>query len=89
MTPRHFSHPSTVEHVDIKIGVRNISRELNIETDVDPGQLEGELTQALATGDGVWRIEGAKGRIVYVPVSALGYVEVNSEQSRPVGFGTN
>lgn len=73
--------------MDIKIGVRNIARELNVETDADLSQLEAELNAALTKPDGVWRIEGTKGRIVYVPVSALGYVEVNSEQSRPVGFG--
>jgi len=79
----------TVGGVEIKIGVRNIARELNVETDVELSKFESDLEQALSKPDGVWRIEGTKGRHVYVPVSALGYVEVNAEQSRPVGFGVN
>lgn len=75
--------------MEIKIGVRNIARELNFETEVDLAQFEADLEQAMGNPDGVWRLEGTKGRRIYVPVSALGYVEVNSEQSRPVGFGVN
>lgn len=73
--------------MEIKIGVRNLTRELSVETDQDVKTVEDSLQQAVADANGLWSVAGTKGRKVYVPVSALGYVEFSTEQARQVGFG--
>lgn len=72
--------------VEIKIGIRNIGRELTIETDQTAEDLEQSLREALSA-NGVLVIEANKGRRVLLPATQIGYVDMGSELARPVGFG--
>jgi len=71
--------------VEIKIGVRNIGRELNIETDETAEQIEKDLREAGT--DGFLVIEAVQGRKILLPTGAIGYIDLGQELTHPVGFG--
>lgn len=71
--------------MEIKIGVRSVHRELVVETDLAPEQVEKRLRDAVATG-GVFALTDTSGRHVMVPVDALGFVEIGEDEQRPAGF---
>ncbi|SEU29012.1 DUF3107 domain-containing protein [Nonomuraea wenchangensis] len=73
--------------MEVKIGVRSVHRELVVETDLSAEQVEEEIRNALSVERGVFAITDVKGRRVVVPVSALGFIEIGEDESRPVGFG--
>ncbi len=73
--------------MEIKVGVRQLSREVVVETE----QTADEVEQALATAledSGVLRLVGERGRTVLIPAAGIGYVEIGEENARPVGFGS-
>ena len=72
--------------MEVKIGVRSVHRELVVETDLPPEQVEQRLIKAIS-GNGVFTLTDTKGRQVLIPVSALGFVEIGESQQRPAGFG--
>lgn len=72
--------------MEVKIGVRSVHRELVVETDLTPEQVETTLREAI-DAKGVFSLTDAKGRRVIVPVHALGFVEIGEDEQRPVGFG--
>jgi hypothetical protein len=71
--------------VEVKIGVQQASRELVVDTDSTPEDVEQRLTEALA-GSGVLRLSDVKGRTVIVPVDKIAYLELGSPTSSTVGF---
>lgn len=73
--------------VEIKIGVQNIGRELNIETEDSAEQIEAALRAGLESASGVVVINAAKGRRVLLPAAQIAYVDLSTEQARAVGFG--
>lgn len=73
--------------MEIKIGVNNIPREVSIDAETTPDEVEQQLRQALAD-NGVLRLSDAKGRTVIVPAAQVGYVDVGQQHARPVGFGS-
>ncbi len=74
--------------MDVKIGVRNVARELTLESAQSPQDVASAVSEALTKG-GLLRLVDEKGRTVLVPVDALGYVEIGSPEVRKVGFGTS
>ncbi len=79
--------------MEITIGVKHVSRELNLEFDGESEAVHTAVTTALeeqAKGNGaaVLSLTDEKGRQVVVPVSSLAYVEIGAQTPRPVGFGT-
>ena len=56
--------------MEIKIGVRNIGRELNIETDQTAEQIEKNLREA--GDDGLLVIEATQGRRILLPAGSIG-----------------
>jgi hypothetical protein len=71
--------------VEVKIGVQNAQRELVVETDSTPDDIEARLTEAMA-GNGVLRLSDVKGRTVIVPADKIAYLELGSPTSSAVGF---
>jgi hypothetical protein len=71
--------------VEVKIGVQNAQRELVVDTDSTPEDVEQRLTEAIA-GNGVLRLSDVKGRTVVVPADKIAYVELGSPTSSTVGF---
>ena len=71
--------------MEVKIGVQNAQRELVLDTDSTPEDVEKLLGEALA-GNGVLRLTDTKGRAVVVPGDKIAYVELGSPTSSTVGF---
>jgi hypothetical protein len=72
--------------VDIRIGIANSPRELNFESSQSPAEIEQIVSAALSGDKTHVSLSDDKGKVYLVPVSALTYVEIGSEESRRVGF---
>ena len=76
--------------VDLRIGVTQAPRELNIELadDADRDDLKSRVEAALAGATDVLWVTDKRGTEVGVPAAKLAYVEVGSpDGSRRIGFG--
>lgn len=71
--------------MEVKIGVQHAQRELVVDTDSTPEDIEARLTEAL-TGNGVLRLSDIKGRTIVVPAEKIAYLELGSPTSSTVGF---
>ena len=71
--------------VEVKIGVENVQRELAVETDASPEDVQALLAEALA-GNGVLTLVDTKGRSVVVPAAKVAYLEIGSGSRGGVGF---
>jgi hypothetical protein len=72
--------------VEVKVGVQHSARELVVESNQSPDEVQQALAAALSSG-GVLTLEDEKGRRVIVPVDRLAYVEIGEPTVRKVGFG--
>lgn len=72
--------------MEIKIGVQNIGREIVLESNQDADAV-AKIVEAAITKGSELRLTDDKGRVIIVPGSALGYVEIGAEEARRVGFG--
>ncbi|EPH00353.1 hypothetical protein HMPREF1531_02461 [Propionibacterium sp. oral taxon 192 str. F0372] len=73
--------------MEIKIGVRHIGRELNVETEESAEEIEGSLRDALCTEGGIVVINATKGRRILLPAAQIAYLELATKHPRTVGFG--
>ncbi len=71
--------------MEVKIGVQHAQRELVLDTNSTPEDIEAQLTEALSSS-GVLRLTDTKGRAVVVPADKIAYVELGSPTSSTVGF---
>ncbi|MET7393732.1 DUF3107 domain-containing protein [Dactylosporangium sp. NPDC005572] len=75
--------------MEVKIGVQYAPRELVLESNQSPAEVETAVTDAIENGDkGVLNLVDEKGRRVIVPVAKIAYVEIAESSPRPVGFST-
>ncbi|WP_127130471.1 DUF3107 domain-containing protein [Georgenia sp. SYP-B2076] len=72
--------------MEITIGVRNVQREITLESTQSPDEVLAAVDKAL-TDSASLVLEDDKGRHVVVPAGALGYVELGPAEQRRVGFG--
>jgi hypothetical protein len=72
--------------LEVKIGVQYAPRELVLESDQTPAEVEKAVTEALSDEDGVLNMVDDKGRRVIVPVKKVAYVEIAESTTRKVGF---
>lgn len=72
--------------MDIRIGIANSPRELNIESSQTPAEIEKIVAAALDADAKFIKLNDVKGKLYIVPVASLSYVEVGGEESRRVGF---
>jgi uncharacterized protein DUF3107 len=72
--------------VEVKIGVRNVAREITLESAQSADEVAKAVDQALKDGTTL-RLADDKGRVVVVPAAVLGYVEIGAPEGRKVGFG--
>jgi hypothetical protein len=72
--------------LEIKIGIQNIGREIVLESAQDADTVATVVEEAITKGTEL-RLKDDKGRIIIVPGTALGYVEIGAEEARKVGFG--
>ena len=71
--------------MEVKIGVQHAQRELVVDTDSTPEDVEARLAEAIA-GNGVLRLTDVKGRTIVVPADKVAYLELGNPTSSTVGF---
>lgn len=72
--------------MEIKIGIRHISREVTLETKESVETIRTKVADSITNGS-LLEITDDKGAITLVPGEQIGYVELGSEDKRRVGFG--
>ncbi|EIV95721.1 DUF3107 domain-containing protein [Frankia sp. QA3] len=73
--------------MEVKIGVRQVNRELVLESDQSAEAVAALVGEAVKADNGVLTLTDEKGRQVVVPVASLAYVEIAASGPRRVGFG--
>ena len=76
--------------MDVRIGVTQAPREINIELpeDADRGELRARVEAALAGASDVLWITDKRGKDVAIPSAKIAYIELGSADSdRRIGFG--
>ncbi len=81
--------PATVRSVDVRIGVTQAPRELNVEVaDEDRDDVRTRVEAALSGATEVLWITDKRGRDIGIPSAKIAYVELGSaEGDRRIGFG--
>lgn len=74
--------------MQVRIGVQLVPKELVVETSLSADEVEQALAGALATEEGIFSIKDNRGGRVVLLARHVGYLEIEEEQSRQVGFGT-
>jgi Protein of unknown function (DUF3107) len=72
--------------VEVKSGVRDVAREVVLESQDSPDAVATAVGEAVADGS-ILKLTDEKGRLVLVPGALIGYVEIGAPESRKVGFG--
>lgn len=72
--------------MEIKIGLRNVPREIVFESEQSSQEVEQTVANAMESGAKVIKLVDNKGKLFLVPIDALGYIEVGAEEVRRVGF---
>ena len=73
--------------MEVKIGVQHASRELVLESEQTPAEVEQAVAEAFNGKTNLLQLEDEKGRKVIVPIDRLAYVEIGEVSIRKVGFG--
>ena len=73
--------------MEVKIGVQHANRELVLESEQSPDEVEQAVADALSGKSNLLQLTDEKGRKVLVPADRLAYVEIGEESIRKVGFG--
>ncbi|MFC5501032.1 DUF3107 domain-containing protein [Lysinimonas soli] len=72
--------------MDIRIGIANSPRELNIESSQTPAEVEKIVSAALNSDAKFLTLTDTKGKLYIIPVASFSYLEMGGEESRRVGF---
>lgn len=84
---RHRRYP---DDVDVRIGVTQAPREINLELadDADREDLKQRIQAALSGASDVLAITDKRGNETFVPSAKIAYAELGSQEgSRSIGFG--
>ncbi|GAA1547121.1 DUF3107 domain-containing protein [Kribbella lupini] len=73
--------------MEVKIGVQHANRELVLESEQTPEEVQSAVAEALTGKTGLLTLVDEKGRRVIVPAEKLAYVEIGESEIRKVGFG--
>ena len=75
--------------MEVKIGIQSIPRELVVDTDAGPEEIERDLAAALSAkgGPAIFELATQKGGRVLIPADKIAFIEFGGDQSRRVGFG--
>ena len=73
--------------MEVKIGIQSVVRELILETNDEPEDIERALSAAVTEGTLLVLYDDNGGKVM-VPADKIAYVEVGTGPGRRVGFGT-
>lgn len=71
--------------MEVKIGVQHAPRELVVETDETPENVEKIVSEAVASDTAII-LTDSKGRRIIVPAAKVAYVEIGGGVAGHVGF---
>ena len=71
--------------MEVKIGVQHAQRELVLDSDSTPEDIEAKVVEAVS-GGGVLRLSDVKGRTIVVPADKIAYLELGAPKTGTVGF---
>jgi len=72
--------------VEVKIGIAESARELVVSSDQKAEDVQALVDAALASENGLLRLDDEKGRRYLIRASQIAYVEIAAEDVRRVGF---
>lgn len=73
--------------MEVKIGVTDSPRELNINSAQTPAEVEKLVTEAIGSDSAVLALTDEKGKRYLVQAAKIAYVEIGASDVRRVGFG--
>ncbi|GAA5024282.1 DUF3107 family protein [Actinopolymorpha pittospori] len=73
--------------MEVKIGVQHAPREIVLESNERPEDVEAAVGKALQSSDGLLSLTDERGRRVLIPADKIAYVELGAQSERRVGFG--
>ena len=73
--------------MEVKIGVQHANRELVLESEQTPEEVQEAVAAALSGKADLLQLTDDKGRRVIIPADRLAYVEIGEVSIRKVGFG--
>ena len=73
--------------MEVRIGIQSVPRELILDTNVEPDDIERALSVAVTEGTLLVLFDDKGGKVM-VPADKIAYVEVGAGPGRRVGFGT-
>jgi hypothetical protein len=72
--------------VDVKIGVRDVPREIVFESTQTAEEIAAAVEEAISRGS-MLSLQDERGRLIIVPGGQVGYVEIGAPETRRLGFG--
>lgn len=72
--------------MEVKIGVAESPRELNLTSNLSPDEVEALVADALKNPAGQLTLVDDKGKRYIVPAARVAYVEIGTSDTRKVGF---
>ena len=72
--------------MEVRIGVQNVAREVVVQSNQSPDEVQALVQQALTAGTPLTLVDES-GHSVTVPAGVLGYVDIGAETKGRVGFG--
>ena len=72
--------------MEVKIGVLHTPREIVLESNQTPAEVEEIIAAALKSVDGQLSLIDERGRRVIVPANLVAYIEIAQADARRVGF---
>ncbi|GAB3485834.1 DUF3107 domain-containing protein [Flexivirga lutea] len=72
--------------MEIRIGVQHVAREVVLESEQSPDEVQQQVETALEKGTPLV-LADERGHHVVIPAAVLGYIDIGSEQRGRVGFG--
>jgi hypothetical protein len=72
--------------MDIKIGIKNSSRELSFDSSASAKELESTVSSAMDSDAKLISLTDSKGNVFLIPTKSITYLEIGAEEARRVGF---
>jgi hypothetical protein len=74
--------------VEVKVGIADTPREIVLNSDLTPDEVEALVADALKNPQGTLVLVDSKGARYVVPSARVAYVEIGKADVRRVGFAT-
>jgi hypothetical protein len=85
-SPHQVPATELEDRVEVKIGVLHTPREVVLESNQTPAEVEELVATALKSVDGQLALSDERGRRVIVPANLVAYIEIAQADVRRVGF---